>query len=166
MKTEVTVANRTYIVEYESHGEGLKICIDDQAYTVDTNNFTDVFYSILIAGKSYDIVAAGKDDIYSVAVGGESFNVHFFDPRACLNREKHSQSALESHQLISAPMAGRIIRFKAQVGDLVTSNDGLVILEAMKMENEIKSRGIGVVKEIFAAEDDVVEPGQKLMIIE
>ncbi len=67
---------------------------------------------------------------------------------------------------VKAPLSGKIVSLKREVGDKVKSGDVLLVFEAMKMENDIFSPSDGVVKEIFVSEGDTVSKGDQLMKIE
>jgi biotin carboxyl carrier protein len=83
-------------------------------------------------------------------------NSHFF--RTKLRGDRMAEE-------IKAPIPGKIVSIKCKVNDLVKSGQVLLILEAMKMENEIYSRSSGVVKEIRVKEGDFVQPGATLVLI-
>jgi len=166
MKQQVKVNNTVYQVDYEKTAGKIRISVDDHSYLLDAAAVSGGFYSFLLDGQSHDIRVDGEGNHFSVLVAGKSFDVDFYDPRTRRPSEDVTRSALESQQTICAPMAGRIVRFQVEPGDMVADGDGLIVLEAMKMENELKSQGIGQVKEIMVSVDDVVTPGQKLMVIE
>lgn len=166
MKQQVKVNNTIYQVDYEKSAGRIKVTVDEHSYFLDAAAISGGFYSFLFDGKSHDVQVAGEADHFSVFVAGKSYDVDFYDPRTRRSSDDGTHSAGESQQTICAPMAGRIVRFRVEPGDMVADGDGLIVLEAMKMENELKSQGIGQVKEILVAEDDVVTPGQKLMVIE
>ena len=63
-------------------------------------------------------------------------------------------------------MPGKIVKLLVEVGQDVKAEHGLIVIEAMKMENELKSTGMGKVKEIFVKEGDVVESGARLLMVE
>ena len=167
MKQQVKVNNTVYQVDYERSSGCIQVTIDDRRYLIDAAAVSGGFYSLLLNGQSHDIWLDGRDDHFAVQVDGTPFEVDFYDPR---NRRRNDDDirrfAAQTQQVICAPMAGRIVRFQVETGDMVADGDGLIVLEAMKMENELKSQGIGRVKKILAAVDDVVTPGQQLMVIE
>ncbi len=72
----------------------------------------------------------------------------------------------EGEKVVKAPMAGIIVRVLVSVGEEVKPGQGLLIFEAMKMENELRSEYAGKVKEILVKEGDAIETGQKLVVIE
>jgi biotin carboxyl carrier protein len=72
----------------------------------------------------------------------------------------------EGKQLIVAPMPGKVVKVLVKVGDEVKQGQGLVVVEAMKMENELKSPKDGKVVELFAKEGTAVENNAKLVVVE
>jgi biotin carboxyl carrier protein len=117
-------------------------------------------YSVLIDGRSYDVVAAGGD----VRVNGRVFHVEVFDPREMRGRK--NAAAGEGRQKIAAMMPGKVVRVLVQQGDAVEAGQGLVVVEAMKMQNEMKSPKAGRVIEVKTRADATVAAGEVLMVIE
>lgn len=166
MKREVQVDKRTYQVEYEKTADLIRVSVDGRSYLVDASAVNGGFYSFLVNNRSYDAFVSREKDSFAVVIAGKTMDVDFYDPRSRQPSDESKRSAGISRQTICAPMAGRIVRFQVAVGDMVQDGQGLIVLEAMKMENELKSQGIGQVREILIAENDVVVPGQHLMVIE
>ena len=166
MEIKAMVKNRLYPVTYGMEGEKIRITIEDRDYLVDAVCPADGFLSLLINGRCYNAAIEGGDNRYTVLVQGRAGQVDFHDPRDRRPADDLKRSIKEGRQSIHAPMAGQLIRLLVQPGDLVEDGQGLVVLEAMKMENELKSQGVGKVKKIFVTTGDVVEPGQELLIIE
>jgi acetyl/propionyl-CoA carboxylase alpha subunit len=117
-------------------------------------------YSVLIDGRSYDVVAAGGE----VRVDGRVFHVEVFDPREMRGRK--NAAAGEGRQKIAAMMPGKVVRLLVQQGDAVEAGQGLVVVEAMKMQNEMKSPKAGCVVEVKTRADATVAAGEVLMVIE
>ena len=67
---------------------------------------------------------------------------------------------------VSAPMPGRVVKILVKVGDAVSARQGLLVLEAMKMENELRAPRAGTVKEVRAAQGALVEPGAVVVVLE
>jgi biotin carboxyl carrier protein len=117
-------------------------------------------YSVLIDGRSYDVVAAGGE----VRVNGRVFHAEVFDPREIRGRK--NAAAGEGRQKIAAMMPGKVVRLLVQQGDAVEAGQGLVVVEAMKMQNEMKSPKAGRVVEVKTRADATVAAGEVLMVIE
>jgi biotin carboxyl carrier protein len=68
--------------------------------------------------------------------------------------------------MVSSPMPGKVVKLLVREGEEVKADQGVIVVEAMKMENELKSAVTGKVKEVFVKEGDVVESGAKLLLVE
>jgi biotin carboxyl carrier protein len=99
-----------------------------------------------------------------IAVNGRAFAVEVFDPREM--RARKSAGAGEGRQNIIAMMPGKVVRVLAAPGDAVGAGQGLIVVEAMKMQNEMKSPKAGRVVEVKTQPDATVAAGEVLMVIE
>ena len=115
----------------------------------------------LLCGHASYIVRAGGGFVY---VGSERVQVRLEDPRAFQRGGR--QALTEGKQALSAPMPGRVVRLLKTVGARVSPGDGIVVVEAMKMQNELKAAQAGTVRSIAVAEGDAVTAGQVLATIE
>lgn len=104
---------------------------------------------------------------YVLWVGGYRFDVEALDERSKTIRELSGDRDKPTGPApILAPMPGLIVRVNVQVGDEVQSGQGVVVMEAMKMENELRSSSAGKVKSIFAQPGSAVEKGARLVELE
>jgi biotin carboxyl carrier protein len=108
-------------------------------------------YSILLDGQSYEVRAADVD-------------IEVEDPRA--PRSAGKQAGLEGKQALTAPMPGKVVRVLVTIGDPVERGQGLVVIEAMKMQNEMKSPKQGYVVSLSAIEGATVSAGDVLATVE
>jgi biotin carboxyl carrier protein len=108
-------------------------------------------HSVLIGGRSYRVTAG---------VAG----VEVFDPRSL--RARKAGSVSRGRVDVVAPMPGKVVRLLVTVGDSVEQGQGLVVVEAMKMQNEIKSRKAGRVVEVRTKPDAAVTAGEILLVVE
>ena len=119
--------------------------------------------------RSFETAARAADSEsgrYHVTVNGRSTTVHIEDERAALMRAYQSDKATQLHSaLVRSPMPGKITRIMVSQGELIEAGQGVVILEAMKMENEIKAPSAGIVKAIRIQEADAVEKNAILIEI-
>jgi biotin carboxyl carrier protein len=90
----------------------------------------------------------------------EELVAEVFDPRAW--RGRHSAAEAEGRQQIVAPMPGKIVRVLVREGELVEAGQGLLVVEAMKMQNEIRSPKSGTVERVLAQEGQPVNAGEIL----
>ncbi|MCL4282634.1 MAG: biotin/lipoyl-binding protein [Flavobacteriales bacterium] len=124
-------------------------------------------YSLVHQGRSYKVLVVKHDAearTTQLRVGGHSYTVRMEDERAMLMKQLGiGQGAKSVVRELKAPMPGLVLKVLVKEGDAVEKNDPLLVLEAMKMENVIKSAGEGVVKKIHAVERNAVEKGQLLI---
>ena len=130
----------------------------------------DRSYALKLGGKEFATtvesmvnVPGGKQ--YTVVVDGTERLEITVESRNRKTRKRKAVGAAEGENVVVAPMPGTIIRLLVAPGDAVDSGTVLAVLEAMKMQNEIKSSTAGTVKEIFVAEADSVETRAPLMEI-
>ena len=117
-------------------------------------------YSILLEGKSYEARVTGD----RISISGHTFTWEIDDPR----QWKSSGAGADAHgrATLTAPMPGRIVRVLVCVGDDVEAGQGIVVVEAMKMQNEMKAPRAGRVASISVKVDDSVTGGAVLAVIE
>jgi biotin carboxyl carrier protein len=118
-------------------------------------------FSILIEGRSYQATVLGPG---TIQVNDRVFSVEIFDPREL--RARSSSGASEGRQNILAPMPGKVVRLLVAAGDTVEAGQGLIVVEAMKMQNEMKSPKAGIVVEIRTVSGATVAAGEILIVIE
>ena len=99
-----------------------------------------------------------------VWMDGRIYDLQFINPKEFSAQENQNQTS--SNGALKAVMPGKVQRISVEVGQEVQEGDSLLVLEAMKMENDIKSKGQGVVKEIHVSPGDIVEGGALLMSFE
>jgi biotin carboxyl carrier protein len=119
-------------------------------------------YSVLLDGKSFEVrVMHGAQQLQ---VGGRRFSVEVRDPR---NYSRRTHDALVGgRQNVSAPMPGKVVRLLVHEGDVVEAGQGLIVVEAMKMQNEMKASRPGKVVEVRVHDGDTVASGDTLVVLE
>jgi biotin carboxyl carrier protein len=101
------------------------------------------------------------DGTLTLQTGPEEFTAEVIDPRAWSGR-RHTAVEAEGRQQIVAPMPGKVVRLLVKAGDAVEAGQGLLVMEAMKMQNEIRSPKSGVVERLLATEGQAVNAGEVL----
>jgi biotin carboxyl carrier protein len=124
-------------------------------------------YSLVVNGRSHRVLVL-KEDVENktvrMRIGAHTYTVQLEDEQAHLMHELGlDKAASVAVKEIKAPMPGLVLKLLVKEGDAVKKNDPVIILEAMKMENVIKSPGDGTVKKIHAQEKTAVEKGQLLV---
>jgi biotin carboxyl carrier protein len=147
-----------------------QVFLNDREIKLDPNETPDArevepgVYSILRNGKSYEVRARPGPEGFSIEVGDRRFQAEVRDPR---NSRRHHNSAIGSgRQKITSPMPGKVVRILVTQGQEVEAGQGLIVVEAMKMQNEMKASKAGKVIEIKAKEGATVGAGEVLAIIE
>ena len=135
--------------------------IEGNALTADMQILQPGVLSLLIAGRQYRCILDGG----AVLIEGQRFPFDIDDPRSLQGRRGAAAGA-EGPRPVKAPMPGRVVRVLVAVGEEVSEGQGIVVIEAMKMQNELKSPKPGRVIRIAAAVDDAVGSGDILAIIE
>lgn len=153
-------------VELEPEGSGYRILLDGQAVNADVTLVAPNTISILLDGQSFEVhVTPSLDGKIKLQSGPHEFTAEIQDPRAWRGRRQGALEA-EGRQQIVAPMPGKVIRLLVNVGDEVEAGQGLVVVEAMKMQNEIRSPKKGKVERLQAREGQNVNAGDVLAWVE
>ncbi len=150
-----------------SFAEDGSILLDGKKIQADIQKMLPGRYSILLDGRSIHATIHRNDLIYTVAINGNIYTVEIETSLKKLNilfsgtsHKKHLDIEVRS------PMPGMVVRCEVKEGEKIAAGDGLLILEAMKMENEIRAVKEGTVKKILVFDRQVVEKGELLLLIE
>jgi biotin carboxyl carrier protein len=161
------LGEQSYTVEIEENGRSVyRISVDGNEFLVDGKKTGRTNFSLIVDNRSFEIEVDNTDDEYRVLVDGRNYRIHLVDERRVRVGAAQSGQQLQGRQMVSVPMPGKIIAVLVAVGDAVEKGQGLVIVEAMKMENEVRSPISGEVKEIKVKPGDTVEGGALLVIVE
>ncbi len=143
-------------------GDELRASVDGRQYRLNCTEPQPQVFSILEGGTSHEAVVHITQGRCRVRLDGRLFEVVTEQPR----RGKARESIAGEQSQIRAVMPGRVLRVMVEQGQTVQARQGLVVVEAMKMENEITSPRAGVAKEIRVAPGRTVEAGDLLVVIE
>ncbi|MGO9065275.1 MAG: biotin/lipoyl-containing protein [Myxococcaceae bacterium] len=154
-------------VEVEELPNGLLLLtVDGQRHEVDALALEHGAVSLLLDGQVYDVEFDDVGQEVQVLVRGDAFCVDVADERALRLRAGAAAFQVEGKVTLAAPMPGKVVRLLVKQGEAVQEGQGLVVVEAMKMENELKSPKAGTVTEVFAQEGRTVEAHAKLLTVE
>jgi biotin carboxyl carrier protein len=149
-----------------SQREGvLTITLDGKEVRPDVANPEPDVLSILLGGKSYEIKRLSTPAGTRIIIGDAVFDVEVSDPRSFRQRKRRGGSE-EGPQKITSPMPGKVVRVLAPEGTEVEAGQGVIVIEAMKMQNELKSPKKGTVQKIVGKEGAAVNAGDVLAIVE
>jgi biotin carboxyl carrier protein len=121
-------------------------------------------YSVLLDGRSYEARAEPGEDCAWITIRGHRFRVAIKDPRRW-SRTGVSAVGADRENVI-ASMPGKIVRLLVKPGESVVAGQGILVVEAMKMQNEMKTRRGGTVAAIAVREGETVAAGAVLVTIE
>lgn len=124
-------------------------------------------YSVLFGGRSYEMLVSSERYNYTVTLRSEQFQVQVEDERTRrLNQARRLPSLPDGELAVTAPIPGLVVKVLVDTGDAIEDGQPLVILEAMKMENEIRSVRQGIVKSLAVVPGQRVEQNAVLVILE
>jgi biotin carboxyl carrier protein len=167
MHLEVKSGSRTAKIEIlRQDGSFYHVRIDNREYKLDVERVSDVIYSILYHGKSInmEMITGEKINSYKVNTIKNYYEIEVIDARTryLLNAKGELE---HNDNIISSPMPGKIVKIPVNEGDQVEKGQTLVVVSAMKMESEYKSRVNGTIKHIFVAEGSTIDGHQPLLEI-
>jgi biotin carboxyl carrier protein len=165
MNFVVTVDDRAQRVEVRGGGGRYQVTIDGTAWDVDARATEPGIYSLLIDGISHLVDVAPRDESWVVDVGGDTYTVQVEEATRYVIRTKGGAAGSGRGQTLAAPLPGRIAHVAVRVGDRVEAGDPLVVIEAMKMENELRAATAGAVAEVRVEEGQAVNAGDVLVVI-
>lgn len=135
------------------------------AVDVDARMLRPGVLSLRIGGKAYRCVLEESGEGTTIHLAGKRVPYRVDDPRSLKSRRARHGGA-EGPKPVTAPMPGRVVRVLSSVGDAVEAHQGIVVIEAMKMQNELKSPKAGKVVQLRAQTGDTVSTGDVLAIVE
>jgi biotin carboxyl carrier protein len=174
VRYSITINGQEHTLEL-ARGNGLSCRLDGEPFEAEVAEIAPGVYSILLGGKSFQArVAAtpavtadgagGVSSYYSVQIDGTTYSIVIRDPR---RRSRERGGAVgEGKQNINAPMPGKVIRILVSENQRVEASQGLVVVGAMKMQNEIKSPKSGSVVKVLVREGQAVNAGETLLVVE
>ncbi|WP_324289957.1 biotin/lipoyl-containing protein [Pyxidicoccus sp. MSG2] len=143
-----------------------RVTVNGKTYQVDALMLEHGTMTMLVDGQSYGVEFEENGDEVGVLLRGQVNRFDVADERRLRLRAGNAAFSVEGKQLVTAPMPGKVVKVLVKVGDEVKEGQGLVVVEAMKMENELKSPKAGKVTELFAKEGTAVENNAKLVVVE
>jgi biotin carboxyl carrier protein len=162
---EITVDGKPYRLDLQQVAGTWQCKLNGREIAADAVLTGQDVLSLLIDGKSYEIKRErGPSDLH-YWVGSARYSVEVRDPRSLRGR-RSADAGSEGSKKVIAPMPGKVVRILAPEKTEVEAGQGIVVVEAMKMQNELKSPKKGVVQKILAAEGATVNAGEVLAIVE
>lgn len=165
MLYEANIDGKNYRLELQ-HAEGRWQCrLDGREVQMDAVLARHDVLSILIGGKAYEIKRERTANDLHFWVGGARYSAALRDPRSLRSRKRAAGDEQGPRKLV-APMAGKVVRVLLKENTEVEAGQGVLVVEAMKMQNEIKSPKKGTLHKIVAGEGTAVNTGDVLAIVD
>lgn len=161
------IENETIEFEFEKLSDTqARLSREDQEWIFDIVAVGDNGYSLLLDGKSYHIQLNADGEQKQASLHGQGVAFSLVDKKKMRRSGAlaHGESGVSGE--VVSPMPGRIVKIHVGVGDEVTEGQGVIVVEAMKMENEFKAPKSGKIKDIKVKEGDSVEGNAVLVVVE
>jgi biotin carboxyl carrier protein len=179
-----TIDDRSYRINTGENSYQRSIIVEGTPYTIDWRQLAPLAadmkgqvgiggrYSLIIAGRSYEVFARlidkpGEEDghKYEVQIAGQRFEIYVEDERekTLAGAAKSSHTAGEA--MVRAPMPGLVLNIPLEVGAAVMRGQAVIVLEAMKMENDLASPIEGIIKAVRVSKGQTVNQGDVLVVI-
>jgi biotin carboxyl carrier protein len=159
-----TVDGRSARVEVKPREDGYLVTIDGRPLPIDVEATGPSTLHLLVEGRGYDVGLARQPTGYQVELPGGSWQVELAP--ASSGRTVPIGRASTGPVRLTAPMPGRVVRVMVTAGERVAAGAGLVVVEAMKMENELRAPRAGRVHQLEVQEGQTVEAGSLLAVLE
>ncbi|HLW52151.1 MAG TPA: biotin/lipoyl-containing protein [Candidatus Angelobacter sp.] len=162
---DVTIGEKKYRVELVRSGSAWNCKLDGKEFPLDVAALGGGLLSLLVQGKSYEVRQENTAEGMIIVVGHDRFSAVVQDPRSLRSRAGRD-SAGHGPRKITAPMPGKVVRVLAPAGTEVEAGQPVLVIEAMKMQNELKAPRKGKITRLTVGEGAAVEAGQTLAEVE
>lgn len=173
MYFEAELKGKKFKVDVTEHRSTWKVSLQEEGkewihYDISKNDYkqAEQYISFLFQGKSYLIDVIGQDTEYTVFTRNSFRAIKVFNDEMLLHESLKKGGGFGGDQELKSGMPGKIIEIFAKEGDIVKANKPLLIMEAMKMENEMRASRDVKIKEIKVKQGDSVESGAVLIKFE
>ncbi len=146
--------------------ERFAVTVEGQRLEVEAQQLPGGAMTLRLGATTFTVEFEERGDETGVLVKGQVSRFDVVDERTHQLRAANATFEVEGRQTITSPMPGKVVKIFVKAGDAVKEGQGLVVVEAMKMENELKSPKAGTVIEVVAQEGQTVENGAKLVVVE
>jgi biotin carboxyl carrier protein len=164
MELEFNIDQEVLKLEVEFKEGQYRVNLNDTEYVVDSTLISENCLSLIVNGKAFTVYFAEANGKRYVSVGGEQFCIEEAASEG-VRVSDHDSSAVDEAPVAASPMPGKVVKLLVRQGDEVQKGQGLVIVEAMKMENEIKSPVKGTVEKVNFGAGDLVDAAQPIVEI-
>jgi biotin carboxyl carrier protein len=161
---EITVDGISHRVEVEARDVVWSCRVDGEVIAIDAVLVEPDLLSLRVGGNSIEVRREMRAGELKIWVEGRCHAVEARDPRSLRGRKRAADD--QGPRWLTAPMPGKVVRVLVQTGDQVEAGAGIMVVEAMKMQNEVKSPKKGIVQKILVAAGSAVNAGDVLAVVE
>ena len=166
MAWDVTLGDDNRSIAVEEIDGGYRVTVDGEPIEVHASFPQDGVLRMVHGGRSYSVDVRSVDDGIEAVLGGVRYDVGVIDERdKALRALTGGVGGPGSGEVISTSMPGKVVTLLVSEGDTVEPGQGVIVIEAMKMENELKAVHGGVIERIPVAVGDAVDGGTDLVVI-
>ena len=162
MEFQVIVGEKIHAIHIEPEGKHYQVVVDGVPHLVDLRQPEPSVFSMLIEGKSYEVFISRNGSEITVSLSGQSYQSRLAESSQRNQYDAGRTESLHRNEIV-APMPGKIVSILVAKGAQVEQGDGVIIVEAMKMENELKAPRSGQVAEIYVQPHELVAAKQPLI---
>jgi biotin carboxyl carrier protein len=160
------IEGRPRKVQLEQNASGAwSAAVDGEPVMADAHLLRPGLLSLILDGRAYRLVLEESPDETAVHLGARRFGYRLGDPRSLRSR-RASQDGADGPKTLKASMPGRVVRVLVEPGEAVKAGQGVLVIEAMKMQNEVKSPKDGKLSRLQVKPGDTVNAGQPLAVVE
>jgi biotin carboxyl carrier protein len=164
MKLQLEISGKLRVIEFDPSSHRCTALLDGKPMEFEAELLRPGVLSLLVNGKAYRVVLEDDAEEPAILLEGRRFPYRLDDPRSLKARRAHSRGA-DGPRSLKASMPGRVVRVLVEAGATVEAHQSIVVIEAMKMQNELKAPKAGVVAELHVAAGDTVASGDVLAVI-
>lgn len=166
MKYQVRISGQKFRVGIKEKEGELQVELGRKEIDADLTELKkNKIYSLLIDNRAYDLEIRRKNGEFEINYGGRKYSGEILEETLAKLKSTAPKEVLKQKEQ-KAPMPGLIVKIEVEEGQIVKMGEGILIMEAMKMENEIKSSYEGKVKKILVSEKQTVDKDQLLLVLE
>ena len=165
MTYEIIIEGTPHRLDLARNGETWDCKLDGDPITVNAVYSRPNVISLIINGRAFEVKRELSPNDLHIWVGGARYHAEVRDPRSLRSRRSGTDTAKGPRKL-AAPMPGKVVRVLVAEGEKVDAGQGIIVVEAMKMQNELKSPKQGVIRKLMVGEGASVNPGDVLAIID
>jgi biotin carboxyl carrier protein len=164
MKYTAIAGDQTVEIEFEQRGSLIEAKIGDRTYILEATAVEPGVYWLNWNHRSIEVTVSSHSDGFTASIGANKVAIEILDARNALKKAaQHGQAGVID---LKAPMPGKIVKVLVAEGAEVNANQGLLVMEAMKMQNELKSPKKGIVRKLAVSEGLAVNSGDLLVSVE